>query len=162
MNKNLTINIENKKEEKTENQFMQISVRDNKLKAIINVYNPENNDTYQTVYRNEDPVHEEFVCIMQGLMFHVEQLIGAKIPNLVIEGYYRQPSGDAELLTIYAAIRSERVCRLNFAVRVHLGAEDYPYMDRLLDDLACCEAEALKYIHEGKRFGCEMFIQFAA
>ena len=162
MNKNLKINIENKKEEKTENQFMQISVRDNKLKAIINVYNPENNDTYQTVYRNEDPVHEEFMCMMQGLIFHVEQLVGAKIPNLVVEGYYRQPSGDAELLTIYAAIRNERVCRLNFAVRVHLGAEDYPWMDRLLDDLSRCEAEATKYIREGKRFGCETFIQFAA
>lgn len=162
MERKLTTHIENMTEKDTEKQFMQISVRDNKLKASMNVYDPVKNDTYQSTYCNETPVHEEFMCTMQGLMFHVEQLIGAKIPNLVIEGYYRQPSGDAELLTIYAAIRSERVCRLNFAVRVHLGAEDYPWMDRLLDDLSRCEAEATKYIHDGKRFGCEMFIQFAA
>lgn len=162
MERKLTTHIENMTEKDTEKQFMQISVRDNKLKASMNVYDPVKNDTYQSAYYNETPVHEEFMCAMQGLMFHVEQLIGAKIPNLVIEGYYRQPSGDAELLTIYAAIRSERVCRLNFAVRVHLGAEDYPWMDRLLDDLSRCEAEATKYIHDGKRFGCEMFIQFAA
>ena len=162
MERKLTTHIENMTEKDTEKQFMQISVRDNKLKASMNVYDPVKNDTYQSIYYNETPVHEEFMCTMQGLMFHVEQLIGAKIPNLVIEGYYRQPSGDAELLTIYAAIRSERVCRLNFAVRVHLGAEDYPWMDRLLDDLGRCEAEAMKYINEGKRFGCEMFIQFAA
>lgn len=162
MERKLTTHIENITEKDTEKQFMQISVRDNKLKASMNVYDPVRNDTYQSTYYNETPVHEEFMCTMQGLMFHVEQLIGAKIPNLVIEGFYRQPSGNAELLTIYAAIRNERVCRLNFAVRVHLGAEDYPWMDRLLDDLGRCEAEATKYIHDGKRFGCEMFIQFAA
>ena len=147
---------------KTEAQFAHISIKDSKLKAIVNVYQPETNDAYQYAYRNDAPVHEEFTCAVQSLGFHVEQLLGRAIPYLKVEGYYRQPSGDAELLTIYAAIRSERVCRLNFAVRVHLGAEDYPWMDRLLDDLSRCEAEATKYIHDGKRFGCEMFIQFAA
>ena len=147
---------------KTEAQFAHISIKNNQLKAIVNVYQPETNDAFQYTYRNDAPVHEEFTETVSRLGFHVEQLLGQTIPHLAVEGYYRQPSGDTELLTIYAAIRSERVCRLNFAVRVHLGAEDYPYMDRLLDDLACCEAEALKYIHEDKRFGCEMFIQFAA
>ena len=75
---------------KTEAQFAHISIKDSKLKAIVNVYQPETNDAYQYTYRNDAPVHEEFTCAVQSLGFHVEQLLGRAIPNLKVEGYYRR------------------------------------------------------------------------
>ena len=83
-------------------QIKQVSIKDNKLKATIEVYNERTADSYQTSYQNECPIHEEFTLAMANLNFHVEKICGTCFPGLRAEGFYRQPSGDSELLTIYA------------------------------------------------------------
>ena len=127
-------------------QIKQVSIKDNKLKATIEVYDERTADSYQTSYQNECPIHEEFTLAMANLNFHVEKICGTCFPGLRAEGFYSQPSGDSELLTIYA-------------VRLHLGRDEYAWIDRLLEDLSLCEREALLYITQGKRLGMERFVE---
>ena len=88
-------------------QIKQVSIKDNKLKATIEGYNERTADSYQTSYQNECPIHEEFTLAMANLNFHVEKICGTCFPGLRAEGFYRQPSGDSELLTIYAVNRAD-------------------------------------------------------
>ena len=46
----------------------------------------------------------------------------------------------------------------NLAVRIHLGRDEYPWAERLTEDILLCEVEALKYIKKGKRLGMEEFL----
>ena len=57
-------------------QIKQVSIKDNKLKATIEVYNERTADSYQTSYQNECPIHEEFTLAMANLNFHVEKICG--------------------------------------------------------------------------------------
>ena len=136
----------------TEKKFMLISIRDNKLKVKVDQYNPENNDAFQNTYMNDAPIHEELGLAMQNLLFHVEQLTHSKIPGLYVDGFYRQPSGNSEIINIYAGLRTDTTCPINLAVRVNTGKDTYEWLERLMDDLSFCEREALLYITEGKRF----------
>lgn len=145
--------------EKTQT-FYQISLKDNQLKAEIEVYDPRHDDTYRTVYHNESPVHEEFILAMQSLLFHIEKITGTSYHNLTVDGYYRQPSGNSELLTIYAHLATASASTTNLAVRLHLGKDEYAWIDRLLEDLSLCEREALLYISKGKRYGIDQFLTF--
>ena len=141
-------------------QIKQVSIKDNKLKATIEVYNERTADSYQTSYQNECPIHEEFTLAMANLNFHVEKICGTCFPGLRAEGFYRQPSGDSELLTIYAVNRADdNTCPVNLAARLHLGPDEYAWIDRLLEDLSLCEREALLYITQGKRLGMERFVE---
>ena len=125
-------------------QIKQVSIKDNKLKATIEVYDERTADSYQTSYQNECPIHEEFTLAMANLNFHVEKICGTCFPGLRAEGFYRQPSGDSELLTIYAVNRADdNTCPVNLATRLHLGRDEYAWIDRLLEDLSLCEREAL-------------------
>ena len=90
----------------------------------------------------------------------VEKICGTCFPGLRAEGFYRQPSGDSELLTIYAVNRADdNTCPVNLAARLHLGRDEYAWIDRLLEDLSLCEREALLYITQGKRLGMERFVE---
>lgn len=136
-----------------------VNIKDGHLKATIEYYNPANGDAYETHYANECPPHDDLREAIERLEFHVSKICGTHLPGLRVEGYYRQPSGDAELLTIYAASRDdERACPVNLAARLHLGKDEYAWIDRLLEDLAAAEREALKYIEEGKRMGMAAFV----
>ena len=149
----------------TEKKFMLISIRDNKLKVKVDQYNPENNDAFQNTYMNDAPIHEELGLAMQNLLFHVEQLTHSKIPGLYVDGFYRQPSGNSEIINIYAGLRTDTTCPINLAnlaVRVNTGKDTYEWLERLLDDLSFCEREALLYITEGKRFESDSFINIQA
>ena len=137
----------------TEKKFMLISIRDNKLKVKVDQYNPENNDAFQNTYMNDAPIHEEL---------HVEQLTHSKIPGLYVDGFYRQPSGNSEIINIYAGLRTDTTCPINLAVRVNTGKDTYEWLERLMDDLSFCEREALLYITEGKRFESDSFINIQA
>ncbi len=107
----------------TEKKFMLISIRDNKLKVKVDQYNPENNDAFQNTYMNDAPIHEELGLAMQNLLFHVEQLTHSKIPGLYVDGFYRQPSGNSEIINIYAGLRTDTTCPINLAVRVNTGKD---------------------------------------
>ena len=131
----------------TEKKFMLISIRDNKLKVKVDQYNPENNDAFQNTYMNDAPIHEE---------------LGLKIPGLYVDGFYRQPSGNSEIINIYAGLRTDTTCPINLAVRVNTGKDTYEWLERLMDDLSFCEREALLYITEGKRFESDSFINIQA
>ena len=48
-------------------QIKQVSIKDNKLKATIEVYDERTADSYQTSYQNECPIHEEFTLAMANL-----------------------------------------------------------------------------------------------
>ena len=147
----------------TEKKFMLISIRDNKLKVKVDQYNPENNDAFQNTYMNDAPIHEELLGLaMQNLLFHVEQLTHSKIPGLYVDGFYRQPSGNSEIINIYAGLRTDTTCPINLAVRVNTGKDTYEWLERLMDDLSFCEREALLYITEGKRFESDSFINVLA
>ena len=146
----------------TEKKFMLISIRDNKLKIKVDQYNPENNDAFQNTYMNDAPIHEELGLAMQNLLFHVEQLTHSKIPGLYVDGFYRQPSGNSEIINIYAGLRTDTTCPINLAVRVNTGKDTYEWLERLMDDLSFCEREALLYITEGKRFESDSFINVLA
>ena len=135
----------------TEKKFMLISIRDNKLKVKVDQYNPENNDAFQNTYMNDAPIHEELGLAMQNLLFHVEQLTHSKIPGLYVDGFYRQPSGNSEIINIYAGLRTDTTCPIK-----------YEWLERLMDDLSFCEREALLYITEGKRFESDSFINIQA
>ena len=90
-------------------QIKQVSIKDNKLKATIEVYNERTADSYQT---------------------------------------------------IYAVNRADdNTCPVNLAARLHLGRDEYAWIDRLLEDLSLCEREALLYITQGKRLGMERFVE---
>ena len=146
----------------TEKKFMLISIRDNKLKVKVDQYNPENNDAFQNTYMNDAPLHEELGLAMQNLLFHVEQLTHSKIPGLYVDGFYRQPSGNSEIINIYACFRTETTCPINLAVRVNTGKDSYEWLERLMEDLSFCEREALLYITKGKRFESDSFITVQA
>ena len=123
----------------TEKKFMLISIRDNKLKVKVDQYNPENNDAFQNTYMNDAPIHEELTYMndapiheelglaMQNLLFHVEQLTHSKIPGLYVDGFYRQPSGNSEIINIYAGLRTDTTCPINLAVRVNTGKDTYEW-----------------------------------
>ena len=136
----------------------QISVKNNYLKVDMEIFDEKNDDTYRTVYFNEAPIHEEFALAMQNLAFHIEKITGTSYHNLVVDGYYRQPSGNSELLTIYAHLTVDYESTTNMAVRLHLGKDEYAWIDRLLEDLSLCEREALLYITKGKRYGLDKFL----
>lgn len=136
----------------------QISVKNNYLKVEMEIFDEKNDDTYRTVYFNEAPIHEEFALAMQNLAFHIEKITGTSYHNLVVDGYYRQPSGNSELLTIYAHLTVDYESTTNMAVRLHLGKDEYAWIDRLLEDLSLCEREALLYITKGKRYGLDKFL----
>ena len=136
----------------------QISVKNNYLKVEMEIFDEKNDDTYRTVYFNEAPIHEEFALAMQNLAFHIEKITGTSYHNLVVDGYYRQPSGNSELLTIYAHLSVNYESSTNMAVRLHLGKDEYAWIDRLLEDLSLCEREALLYITKGKRYGLDKFL----
>ena len=136
----------------------QISVKNNYLKVEMEIFDEKNDDTYRTVYFNEAPIHEEFALAMQNLAFHIEKITGTSYHNLVVDGYYRQPSGNSELLTIYAHLSVDYESTSNMAVRLHLGKDEYAWIDRLLEDMSLCEREALLYITKGKRYGLDKFL----
>ena len=136
----------------------QISVKSNHLKVEMEIFDEKNDDTYRTVYFNEAPIHEEFALAMQNLAFHIEKITGTSYHNLVVDGYYRQPSGNSELLTIYAHLSVNYESSTNMAVRLHLGKDEYAWIDRLLEDMSLCEREALLYITKGKRYGLDKFL----
>ena len=124
----------------------------------MEIFDEKNDDTYRTVYFNEAPIHEEFALAMQNLAFHIEKITGTSYHNLVVDGYYRQPSGNSELLTIYAHLSVNYEASTNMAVRLHLGKDEYAWIDRLLEDMSLCEREALLYITKGKRYGLDKFL----
>ena len=95
---------------------------------------------------------------MQNLAFHIEKITGTSYHNLVVDGYYRQPSGNSELLTIYAHLSVNYESSTNMAVRLHLGKDEYAWIDSLLEDMSLCEREALLYITKGKRYGLDKFL----
>lgn len=136
----------------------QISVKSNYLKVEMEIFDEKNDDTYRTVYFNEAPIHEEFALAMQNLAFHIEKITGTSYHNLVVDGYYRQPSENSELLTIYAHLSVNYESSTNMAVRLHLGKDEYAWIDRLLEDMSLCEREALLYITKGKRYGLDKFL----
>ena len=136
----------------------QISIKNNYLKVEMEIFDEKNDDTYRTVYFNEAPIHEEFALAMQNLAFHIEKITGTSYHNLVVDGYYRQPSGNSELLTIYAHLSVNYESSTNMAVRLHLGKDEYAWIDRLLEDMSLCEREALLYITKGKRYGLDKFL----
>ena len=53
----------------------------------------------------------------------------------------------------------DNTCPVNLAARLHLGRDEYAWIDRLLEDLSLCEREALLYITQGKRLGMERFVE---
>lgn len=140
-------------------KFNQFSIKEGRMKARMEIYNPANADSYQTTYENSVPVHEETRLAVQSLIFHVEKVSGCRFPELQVDGFFRQPSGDSELVTIYGNMRTDDgACPVSMAVRIHLGHDEYPYVDRLLEDISLCEREALLYIKQGKRLGIDRFI----
>ena len=142
----------------SEKRIFQISIKSNYLKVEMEIFDEKNDDTYRTVYFNEAPIHEEFALAMQNLAFHIEKITGTSYHNLVVDGYYRQPSGNSELLTIYAHLSVNYESSTNMAVRLHLGKDEYAWIDRLLEDMSLCEREALLYITKGKRYGLDKFL----
>ena len=142
----------------SEKRIFQISIKSNYLKVEMEIFDEKNDDTYRTVYFNEAPIHEEFALAMQNLAFHIEKITGTSYHNLVVDGYYRQPSGNSELLTIYAHLSVNYESTTNMAVRLHLGKDEYAWIDRLLVDMSLCEREALLYITKGKRYGLDKFL----
>ena len=142
----------------SEKRIFQISIKNNYLKVEMEIFDEKNDDNYRTVYFNEAPIHEEFALAMQNLAFHIEKITGTSYHNLVVDGYYRQPSGNSELLTIYAHLSVNYESSTNMAVRLHLGKDEYAWIDRLLEDMSLCEREALLYITKGKRYGLDKFL----
>ena len=142
----------------SEKRIFQISIKSNYLKVEMEIFDEKNDDNYRTVYFNEAPIHEEFALAMQNLAFHIEKITGTSYHNLVVDGYYRQPSGNSELLTIYAHLSVNYESTSNIAVRLHLGKDEYAWIDRLLEDMSLCEREALLYITKGKRYGLDKFL----
>ena len=142
----------------SEKRIFQISIKSNYLKVEMEIFDEKNDDTYRTVYFNEAPILEEFALAMQNLAFHIEKITGTSYHNLVVDGYYRQPSGNSELLTIYAHLSVNYESTSNIAVRLHLGKDEYAWIDRLLEDMSLCEREALLYITKGKRYGLDKFL----
>ena len=142
----------------SEKRIFQISIKSNYLKVEMEIFDEKNDDTYRTVYFNEAPIHEEFALAMQNLAFHIEKITGTSYHNLVVDGYYRQPSGNSELLTIYAHLSVNYESSTNMAVRLHLGKDEYAWIDRLLEDRSLCAREALLYITKGKRYGLDKFL----
>ena len=135
-----------------------ISVKDNQFKARVQTCDTSTNDSYETIYVNSTPAHEDLTAALARLKTHVERLSGTYFPNLTIEGYYRQAMTGCELLTIYAALRDQNGCLMSLSVRHRVGQAEYLWIDTLLEDLAQCEREALLYIEQGKRLGIERFV----
>lgn len=135
-----------------------ISVKDNQFKARVQTCDTSTNDSYETIYVNSTPAHEDLTAALARLKTHVERLSGTYFPNLTIEGYYRQAMTGCELLTIYAALRDQNGCLMSLSVRHRIGQVEYLWIDTLLEDLALCEREALLYIEQGKRLGIERFV----
>ena len=150
--------IRKKQREAMEQKFYHISIKGG-LRADAELYNDQKDDTFRISYRNDCPVHEEFDMAMQNFAFHVEEVTGMKYRNLHIDSFLRVPSGDSELITIYAHLATRGYASpTNLAVRIHLGRDEYPWAERLTEDILLCEVEALKYIKKGKRLGMEEFL----
>ena len=62
-------------------------------------------------------------------------------------------------IEVYDERADDNTCPVNLAARLHLGRDEYAWIDRLLEDLSLCEREALLYITQGKRLGMERFVE---
>ena len=143
-------------------KFTSVSVKDNGLRAKVEVYDASKNDSFTTDYSNMTPVHTDLNDAMQKLIFHVENILHANIPGLFVDSYYRQPTGNNELICIYCSYHVDKAPQpLSLAVRIQLGETEYEWIDKLLEDLSLCEREALLYIQKGKRYGVEGFVDLS-
>ena len=143
-------------------EFRSVSTKDGGFKAKVEVYDASKNDTFTTDYCNKTPVHTDLDNAMQKLLFHVGNIIHADIPGLFVDSYYRQPTGNNELICIYCSCHVDKAPQpLSIAVRILLGETEYEWIDQLLEDLSLCEREALLYIQKGKRYGVEGFVDLS-
>lgn len=146
-------------------EFKQVSIKQNCLRVVYDTYVTSSGDTFTIAYRNATPIHPDLDRAMQRLSVHVGKIIGQDTPpgSLRITGFLRQNSGDAQLLTIYTEnlpVQHGRRPVANSAVRLYIGRDEYDAIDLLLEDLACCEREALQYIDNGKTYEYEQALHF--
>ena len=83
--------------------------------------------------------------------------ITAEPDRIRITGYQRQNMGDAQLVTIYAAV--EACGAANLAARIYIGRDEYDDIDLLLEALSRCEREVFLYIEKGKTFEGEKRVE---
>lgn len=144
----------------TQKTFSLISIKDNNFKARYEAFTENTGDVRVVTYENESPVHGDLYEAMQRLTYHVVNLTGLIVMDdaIVISGYQRQNSGNAQLLTIYAHLDKDSARCGNLVTRFYIGRDEYASIDLLLEDLSACEREALAYIETGKRFEHDAFI----
>ena len=143
--------------------FQLLSIRDNKLKTRYEENVANTNDTHLITYENTLPIHSDLFDAVQLLASHVAGITGLILVGDMIRigGYQRQNIGDAQLLTIYAALGPDATVRTaagNLSVRLYIGRDEYPEIDLLLEDLSRCEREANLYITKGKTFEQNAFV----
>ena len=136
--------------------FKQISIKDGSLKTCYEASNPNLDECHTITYQNNAGVHEELTAAMQGLAYHVKNLLFLpQLFSMTIIGFYKQNSGNAQLLTIYARLGNDdagSAGQASLAVRHYLGRDEYAETDQLIQVLGICEREALAYMERGKTF----------
>ena len=136
--------------------FKQISIKDGQLKASFEQADSSRDDSHLITYQNTSGVHEDLTAAMQGLAYHVKNLLFLpQLFSMTIIGFYKQNSGNAQLLTIYARLGNDdagSAGQASLAVRHYLGRDEYAETDQLIQVLGICEREALAYMERGKTF----------
>ena len=136
-----------------------VSIKDNHWKTRYEAAVFTTGDTHVVTYENATPVHSDLAAAVQRLSDHVLKISGitAKPDHIHITGYQRQNMGDAQLVTIYAAV--EACGAANLAARIYIGRDEYDDIDLLLEVLSRCEREVFLYIEKGKTFEGEKRVE---
>ena len=146
--------------------FKQISIKDGQLKACFEQADLSLNDSHLITYQNTQGVHEDLTAAMQELAFHVKCWLDLpQLLRVTIIGFYKQNSGNAQLLTVYARLGDDEAGNPgmgSLAVRHYLGRDEYAETERLMQALAVCEREATAYMERGKTFANHDEVQIHA
>lgn len=145
--------------QKVTKEISLVSIKDNRLKTRYEAAVFTTGDTHVVTYENATPVHSDLATAVQRLSDHVLKISGitAEPDRIHITGYQRQNMGDAQLVTIYAAV--EACGAANLAARIYIGRDEYDDIDLLLEALSRCEREVFLYIEKGKTFEGEKRVE---
>lgn len=133
--------------------FNLITIKDGNLKTSYEEHNQNTNSANLITIENKDGIHADLDAALQRLAVHIKQLLNMPLViEMTVTGYYKQNSGNAQLITFFSKLGSEG--KANLSSRFLLGKDKYPYLEELLKALSVCEREAELCI-QGKAFNTD-------
>ena len=97
-------------------EYRLLTIKEGNLKTSYEEHNQNSGRTSLITIENRDGVHADLEAALQRLAIHMKQMLNIPaVVDLTLSGSYKQPSGNAMLITFYAKLDNEG--KANQAVR---------------------------------------------